>query len=327
MKNTLRLLILGLALSIFCAGNLALGSTDLTSLPPDTAHYILLHLRLPEALMALVAGVSLALAGLVMQTVMGNPLADPSILGVSSGASLGTALVLLALGSPLLMFGGQTMSGFLLTVGAALIGALAVTALLVAFSSRVANRVTLLLVGVMLSFVVSSVVSVLSHIASADSLRQYALWGLGTFGGVQMRFIAVAALVVLPVVVGLHWFWRPLNALLLGETHAAMVGHNVRVIRSVLLLISGVLTAVVTALCGPIAFVGLAAPHAARMLFRTADHRVLIPATALLGGTTLLLCNLLCHLPAQFLQVGILPVNAITPLIGAPVVIWYLMKR
>lgn len=313
-------------LIVLSAASLCLGTTDITQLDADTARYILLELRLPALLMALAAGIGLSLSGLVMQTVMGNPLADPSLLGVSAGASLGSGIALMVMGGSLT--GGQlSAGGFALTMGLALAGALIVTGILVLCSGIVSQRTTLLLVGVMLSFMISSIVGTLNYFASADALKSFVVWGLGSLSGVVRSWALLSLCISLASGLLLLLLQRPLDALLLGETHATTVGYSLRRTRTVLLCVASLLTALITALCGPIAFVGLAVPHAARLLWRTSQHGTLIPACTLLGALVLVGCHLLCQLPALWDVGSILPINVLTPLLGAPVVMGILLSR
>ena len=289
----------------------------------STARFIVLHHRLPQLLTALLAGASLAVGGAVMQTLFRNPLADPSLLGVNAGAGLGAAVALLLWGG---VFGaGQwVFSGFLLTLLSALVGALGVLLLLVIVARRLSGVSGLLIVGVMLSFIASSLVSLLNFFASAEGVRSYMLWGMGNFstlGAERLLFVAVA---LVPAWVGLLPAVKSLDALLLGGDYARSMGVNVGRTRLLLLLAVGWLSALITATCGPIAFLGLAAPHLARLLFRTALHRTLLPAAFLTGAALALLCLLISRWPGTD---SILPINAITPLIGAPLVIVLLLKK
>ncbi|EJX03278.1 iron chelate uptake ABC transporter, FeCT family, permease protein [gut metagenome] len=327
MKYSLLFLLLcGLA-----AANLFLGSVSLApsaiidvlvhpAADNSIAHYIVWESRLPQLLTALLSGCALALSGLVMQTVFANPLADPSILGVSSGASLGAALAMLLLGGSWTLSGMQ-LSGYLLTIAAAFFGAMAVIFILLVCSSLLRNPLLLLITGVMISFAVASIVSLLSFFATAEGVRSYVIWGLGDFSGVTLDRLPVFAALLLPALGALFLLAKPLNALLLGDDYAANLGVPVVRVRTLLLFLTGWLTAIVTALCGPIAFIGLAVPHLARLTLHTANHRQLLPVTLLCGGNVALACNLLAHLPGQG---GLLPLNAITPLVGVPVVLYIL---
>lgn len=329
MKYSLLLLILcGLAMA-----NLFLGSVNLApsaiidalvhpAAADGIAHYIVWESRLPQLLTALLSGCALALSGLVMQTVFANPLADPSILGVSSGASLGAALAMLLLGGSWTLSGLQ-LSGYLLTIAAAFAGAMAVIFLLLVCSSLLRNPLLLLITGVMISFAAASIVSLLSFFATAEGVRSYVIWGLGDFSGVTLDRLPVFAALLLPALGALFLLAKPLNALLLGDDYAANLGIPVVRVRTFLLFLTGWLTATVTALCGPIAFIGLAVPHLARLTLRTANHRQLLPATLLWGGIVALACNLLAHLPGEG---GLLPLNALTPLVGVPVVLYILFR-
>lgn len=288
-----------------------------------TTQFIVIESRLPQMLTALFVGASLAVCGLVMQTLFANPLADPSLLGVNSGASLGAAIALLAFGGSFAL-GNSALSGVLLTVGAAFVGACATLALIGVCSKFLRSNLALLVAGVMLSFVISAIISLLSFYATADGVRSFIVWGLGDFSGVPLSRTLLMAVLTLVPICAIMLCSRRLNALLLGEDYATNLGVNVRQTRTCLLLLTGFLTAVVTALCGPISFIGLAVPHIARLLLRTADHRRLLPASIVMGADIALLSLVLTHLPGER---GTLPLAAITPLLGAPIVLYILTKR
>ena len=289
----------------------------------STASFIVLQHRLPQLLTALLAGASLAVGGAVLQTLFRNPLADPSLLGVNAGASLGAAVALLLWGG-VVSAGGWVLSGFVLTLVFALAGALAVLFLLVGVARRLSGAGGLLIVGVMLSFIASSAVSLLNFFATAEGVRSYMLWGMGDFSTLGADRLPLVVAALLPAWVGLLPAVKSLDALLLGGDYARSMGVNVGRTRLLLLLAVGWLSALVTATCGPIAFLGLAAPHLARLLFRTALHRTLLPAAFLTGAALTLLCLLISRWPGTD---SILPINAITPLIGAPLVIVLLLKK
>lgn len=285
--------------------------------------FIVLQSRLPQAITALLAGASLATAGLLLQTAFNNPLAGPSILGVNSGAGLGVAIVMLLLGGSI---GSSSfmLSGTLAVLTGAMTGAIVVLGVIIAFASMVKSNVMLLIIGIMVGYITSSAISLLNFFATAEGVFSYTIWGLGDFSGIsmaQMPFFAIATLIGL---VGALLLIKPLDALLLGERYAANLGVNVRLTRIGLLLCTGWLTAVVTAYCGPIAFIGLAVPHIARLLLQSSNHRWVVPATMLTGSVVALLCNLLCVLPGEL---GIIPLNAVTPLFGAPVIIYVIVNQ
>ena len=306
MKPTL----LTLLVALLFAANLLVGSTM------ECDSFIILSLRLPAAVTALVAGAALAGGGLVMQTLFRNPLADPSILGVSGGAGLGAAIALLAFGS------------YALSAGFAFVGALAVIALLTAASSWLRSTSGLLIVGIMLSFIISSATMLLNFFATAEGVRSYIIWGMGDFSGVTGQRLALYAVGATAVIALFPLAIKPLDALLLGTDYARSLGIDVRRWRTVLLVVVGWLTALTTAACGPIAFLGLAVPHGARLITGTATHRSLLPVTLLLGSATALACLLLTHLPTALgLTHSVLPLGALTPLLGAPVVIYLLIKN
>ena len=289
----------------------------------DVAAFIVLQSRLPQMLTALLSGCALAVSGLVMQTVFTNPLADPSILGVSSGAGLGAAIAMLLLGGSWTA-GSFILSGYLLTVLAAFVGAMLVIFLLLFCSALLRDNLQLLVAGVMISFATSSIVSLLSFFSTAEGVRSYVIWGLGDFSGVTLQRLPVFSVIILFCLLTVCLMSKPLNALLLGHDYAYNLGIRVGQVRTLLLFLTGLLTATVTALCGPIAFLGLAVPHIARLTLHTANHRLLLPMTLIWGGNIALFCNLLAHLPGEK---GILPLNAITPLLGVPVVLYLLFRR
>lgn len=294
-----------------------MGSSD------ETVRYIVTESRLPQMCTALLAGAALGVSGLVMQTLFSNPLADPSLLGVNSGASLGAAIALLAFGGSFAL-GGATLSGVLFTVGAAFVGACAVIALIALCSRWLTSNLSLLVAGVMLSFIISSVISLLSFYATSEGVRSFVVWGLGDFSGVSSSRLWLMSILVIVPVWGVRLCATSMNALLLGADYATNLGVNVKRVRTLLLILTGLLTAVVTALCGPISFIGLAVPHVSRMLLRTADHRKLLPAVFVMGADVALLSLILSHIPGE---AGTLPIAAITPLLGAPVVLYILVKR
>ncbi|WP_456099972.1 iron chelate uptake ABC transporter family permease subunit [Prevotella jejuni] len=289
----------------------------------ESWQYIILENRLPQALTALLCGASLSVCGLMLQTAFRNPLAGPDVFGISSGAGLGVALVMLLLGGTVStsLF---TVSGFLAILTAAFLGAITVTALILFLSTLVRNSVLLLIVGIMVGYVSSSAVSLLNFFASEEGVKSYMVWGMGNFGGVSMSHIPLFSLLCLVGITGALLLVKPLNILLLGPQYAESLGISTRRLRNLLLLIVGLLTAITTAFCGPISFIGLAIPHIARLLFRTDNHQVLLPGTILTGAAIALLCNFICFLPGEM---GVIPLNAVTPLIGAPVIIYVIIQR
>ena len=289
----------------------------------ESWEYIILENRLPQAFTALLCGASLSVCGLMLQTAFRNPLAGPDVFGISSGAGLGVALVMLLLGGTVStsLF---TVSGFLAILTAAFLGAITVTALILFLSTLVRNSVLLLIVGIMVGYVSSSAVSLLNFFASEEGVKSYMVWGMGNFGGVSMSHIPLFSLLCIVGIMGALLLVKPLNILLLGPQYAESLGISTRRLRNLLLLIVGLLTAITTAFCGPISFIGLAIPHIARLLFRTDNHQVLLPGTVLTGAAIALLCNFICFLPGEM---GVIPLNAVTPLIGAPVIIYVIIQR
>lgn len=286
---------------------------------------IIMRTRLPQALTAIGCGAGLSAAGLLMQTVFRNPLAGPSVLGISSAASLGVACVVMLSG----IIGGGMMSHFGLVGNAtltmaAVAGALAVMALMVFLAERVPGKATLLIVGVMIGYIASAIVGVMKYFSSEEDVHAFVIWGLGSFSrvtGGQVYLFCILTLIMMPFALLLS---HPLNVLQLGDMYAESLGINVKRIRMIAIAVAGTLTAIVTAYCGPIMFIGLAVPHICRGLFRTSDHRILLPATILCGASLALLCNIIARLPGMD---GALPINSVTALIGAPITLRVLLKR
>lgn len=290
----------------------------------SVAEIIVLQFRLPQATTAMAVGVALSVAGLLLQTTFANPLAGPSVLGVSSGASFGVALVLL--------FGGAT--GIQLTsadwyyreftlVAAALAGALAVLSIIVVVSSRIGNSVTVLIIGIMIGYLVNAAVGTLQFYSNSQDLQAYVLWGLGSFSKTTVVQSLLLLASVLLIAVATLFFVKPLNAMLLGESYARSSGFNTCMLNRTFIFISGLFIALGTAFTGPIAFLGLAVPHLARTAYNTSDHRILLPAVMLIGAALSLSCNLIARLPGWDSS---LPINAVTSVIGAPIVIWVIVK-
>lgn len=280
--------------------------------------YIVLETRLPALATAALAGMALSVAGLLMQTTFDNPLAGPSILGISAGSSLGVAIVIMALGAVVGLWSRAAV------VAGALAGALAVMLLLTVMSALLRSSTMLLIVGILIGYLASSAISLLNFFATRESVHTFVIWGLGSFGGVTSTELpAFAALTAAPALLS-ALYAKALNALLLGERYAASAGVSIRATRRGLLLLSGALTAVVTAWCGPVGFIGLVVPHIARLALHTSDHRRLLPASALIGAAVGVVCLLACIAPGPR---GIIPLNAVTPVIGVPVIIYIIVRR
>lgn len=286
---------------------------------------IIVKSRLPQSLTALMAGAGLGVSGLLMQTVFRNPLAGPSVLGISSGASLGVACVVLLSGS----IGGVALSklgviGEVTITLSAIIGSLLIMALIAFVARKVRGNVTLLIMGVMIGYIANAIIGVLKFFSAEEDIRAYVIWGLGSFsrvsGGQTWVFI-ILMLIILP---SAFFLIKTLNLLLLGDSYARNLGLNIKRARLLVIGCSGILVAVVTAYCGPIVFLGLAVPHICRGLFHTSNHATILPASLLGGASLALLCNLIARLPGFE---GALPVNSVTALVGAPVVMWVLFNR
>lgn len=275
---------------------------------------IILGSRLPQAVTALLGGAALAVSGLQLQTLFSNPLAGPSILGISDGANLGVALAMLYIST----------TNYVTIIFAAFFGAAIVLAIIIWFSHKVQNNVMLLIIGIMVGYIASSLISILNFNASADKVHQYVMWGMGDFGSVSMDKLPWYVSFCVFGLVGALLLVKPLNALLLGDSYAANLGINVKRSRLAILLTTSMLTATVTAFCGPISFIGLAVPHIARLFLNRSDHRHLLPVTILVGSVIALLCNLLANMSTSG---GSLPLNAITSIVGAPVIIYVIIGR
>jgi iron complex transport system permease protein len=335
LKASLFFPILSCLLLALCIGSLLYGAVYI---PPESAldillgkepekmswQHIILQSRLPQAVTALLAGASLAVSGLLLQTLFRNPLAGPSILGVSDGASLGVAVVMLSFGGSLGRLSDWPVSGYPAIILAAFAGACMILCMILYFSSRVRNSVMLLIIGIMIGYLASSLISILNLYAAADKVHSYVMWGMGSFSGVSLGQLPLFTLCTLAGLIPAVLLIKPLNALLLGERYAANLGVRIRRTRMFILLCTGLLTAITTAFCGPVAFIGLAVPHIARLLLGSSNHKALLPATLLTGSCIALLCNMLMVVPGTDV---ILPLNAVTPLIGAPVIIYVILNR
>lgn len=285
----------------------------------EIARVIVRDVRLPMAVTALLCGMALSVSGLLFQTTFDNPLAGPSILGVSTGASLGVAVVMLSFGGWL----GGGIGYYAGILGGAFVGAAVVLGILLLFSSLVKSNVMLLIIGILIGYLASSVISLLNFFSTQQGVHSYVIWGMGNFGGLTWDRLWVYAVLAVGFVLTAMLFIKPLNALLLGRRYAESMGMNVRSVRNRLMTVAGILAALVTAFCGPIGFLGLVMPHVARMATGTANHGVLLPATALTGGAGALLCAWLSVVCGGG---QIIPVNAITPVISVPVIIYVIMK-
>ena len=279
---------------------------------------IILDIRLIKALMAILAGAALSVSGLQMQTLFRNPLAGPYVLGVSSGASLGVALFIL--GAPLLGIGGSAWLSTVGIAGAAWIGAAAILAVVAAVSQRIKDIMVILILGMMASSGVSAIVQILQYMSNEEALKSFVIWTMGSLGDVTTSQLALVAPAIIAGLIISISVIKSLNLLLLGESYARTMGLNIRRTRSLILLSTTLLAGTITAFCGPIGFIGLAIPHVARMLIRNADHRLLLPATALTGAVSLLICDIIS-------KILVLPVNTITALLGIPIVIWVVIRN
>lgn len=329
----MRFLILGILTVVLFFVNLFVGSVDIPAREvidilfggddgDGPLRFIVIGSRLPQALTAILAGGALTVSGLMLQTAFRNPLAGPSILGITSGSSLGVAFVILFLGGSV-SAAGYSFGGYMAILIGSFAGSIAIMGLLLLFSVWLKNDLMLLITGIMVGYLTSSVITLLNYLSTAEGVHGYAMWGMGNFNGVALGQLpmfgtAIGAGFILSILMV-----KPLNVILLGENYAHNLGIKMHWIRNMLLITTGLLTSVVTAFCGPISFIGLAVPHIVRMIFRTSDHRVIIPGCILTGAVVGLLCNLLCILPENI----VLPLNGVTPLIGVPVILYVIFKE
>ncbi|MDE1207013.1 FecCD family ABC transporter permease [Tenacibaculum larymnensis] len=331
---TVHFLLLSVLLIVFLLLNISFGSVSIplkeifnslfgNPVAKDSWETIIINYRLPKAITAILVGSGLAISGLLMQTLFRNPLAGPFVLGISSGASLGVALLIL--GSS--VFGGFFLvaiySNWALAIAASAGSFLVLSAVIIA-ANRVRNTMSILIIGLMFGSLTSAVISVLAFFSEAEQIQQYLFWSFGSLGNLTWAELSVFGIIYLVGILGTFSVIKPLNSFLLGENYAKSLGINIKKSRNIILLITSILTGVITAFSGPIAFVGLAVPHIAKMIFSTSNHKVLLPAVALIGAIILLICDSIAQLPTSEFT---LPINAITSLFGAPVVIWLLIRK
>ena len=330
-RSTVTLIALSLLVIVLLPLNLVFGSIDIPlsevvnaligePVAKHTWETIVIETRLPMALTAAFAGAALAVSGLLLQTTFDNPLAGPSILGVSSGSSLGVAIVMLAMGGVV----SESISSYLGVLLGAIVGAAVVILVLLFFSSIVKSTSMLLIIGIMVGYLTSSAISLLNFFSTQEGVHSFVIWGMGNFTGVTLDRLPLFSILILVSLLLSFMLVKPLNALLLGARYAENLGVSIKATRNKLLLLSGILTAIVTAFCGPVGFLGLIVPHIARLALRSSNHTVLLPATALAGAVIALLCNLISVLPASW---GVIPINAITPVIGVPIIIYIIVNR
>lgn len=286
----------------------------------DTWEYIIFNFRLPKAITTILVGIGLSISGLLMQTLFRNPLAGPYVLGLSSGSSLGVALVILA--SNILGFGIWNLEVSIII--ASCLGSFLVMLLVLIISQRLRDTATILIVGLMFSSFTSAIVSVLTYFSSAEQLQKFTFWSMGNLGNLSWQNIFILFIAVLLGLLLSLLSIKSLDALLLGENYAKSMGLNVKKSRYIIIIATSILAGSITAFAGPIAFVGLAVPHLAKLLFQTSNHKILFWSTILIGGILMLFCDMISQLPGLDFT---LPINAITSIIGAPIVIWLLIRK
>ena len=333
-KHTISFLLLGAVLLLCFGVNISLGSVNIPFSDTLAAlfggettneqwQYIIQNFRLPKAFTAILAGSGLALSGLLMQTLFRNPLAGPFVLGISSGASLGAALLIMgsSIFSGILTFGAVNDVALAL---ASSIGSFLVLLVIMTVANRIKDTMALLIIGLMFGSITAAIVSVLSYFTDAEQLQQYIYWSLGSLGNLSWSQVGLLTSLVLGGIILGVFSIKSLNAFLLGENYARSLGVNIKKYRMIIIVATGLLAGSITAFAGPIAFVGLAVPHLTRQIFNTPDHKILVPAVLLYGAILMLLCDTIAQLPSS---AYVLPINAITSIIGAPVVIWLLVRK
>lgn len=329
-SNKLTYIFLGIAIPLLFLANILYGAISIpieeiwailtnSNQVNESWKIIVTESRLPQAITALLSGSALAISGLLLQTLFRNPLAGPSILGISDGANLGVAIAMLALGGQI---GG--LGGYMTIALSALIGAMVILSIIIYFSGKVRSNILLLIIGIMVGYLVSSSISILNYYASADKVHKFVMWGMGDFSSVSLDKLPFFAIILIIGLVMALMLSKPMNALLMGENYASNLGVNIKRVRTAILINTGILVAIVTAFCGPISFIGIAVPHISRLIIGSANHRHLIPVTLLTGGAIALICNILTIIPGSN---TILPLNAITPLFGAPVILYVIMSK
>lgn len=329
-SNKLTYILLGIAIPILFLANILYGAISIpieeiwailtnSNQVNESWKIIVTESRLPQAITALLSGSALAISGLLLQTLFRNPLAGPSILGISDGANLGVAIAMLVLGGQI---GG--LGGYMTIALSALIGAMVILSIIIYFSGKVRSNILLLIIGIMVGYLVSSSISILNYYASADKVHKFVMWGMGDFSSVSLDKLPFFAIILIIGLVMALMLSKPMNALLMGENYASNLGVNIKRVRTAILINTGILVAIVTAFCGPISFIGIAVPHISRLIIGSANHRHLIPVTLLTGGAIALICNILTIIPGSN---TILPLNAITPLFGAPVILYVIMSK
>ncbi|MDG1452103.1 MAG: iron ABC transporter permease [Polaribacter sp.] len=333
-RFTIHFIFLSVLLFILFFINISLGSVAIPfkelfnrlfggDISKESWEIIIVNFRIPKAITAILVGSGLSVCGLLMQTLFRNPLAGPFVLGVSSGASLGVAILIL--GSS--VFGGfllsSSISNWSLPIAASLGSFFVLSAVIIA-ANKVRNTMSILIIGLMFSSLTSAIISVLAYFSEASQIQQYLFWSFGSLGNLSWEELQVFISIYCIGMIGTIFLIKPLNSFLLGENYAKSLGINIKKNRNIILLITSIVTGVITAFSGPIAFIGLSVPHIARMIFLSSNHKILLPAVAIIGAIVLLICDAVAQLPTSEFT---LPINAVTSLFGAPIVIWLLVRK
>ena len=333
-RNTILFSILSLTLVLTLLSNLSLGQVAIpfkeviksllgSNASKDTWEYIIINFRLPKAITAILIGIGLSISGLLMQTLFRNPLAGPYVLGLSSGSSLGVAFVILGAGALPLVLSDFLLSSYGIIIASCL-GSFAVLMLVLLISKFLRDTMTILIAGLMFSSFAGAIVSVLSYFSSAEKLQKFTFWSLGSIGNLSWQNISLLMVAVFIGLLFSVFSIKSLDALLLGENYAKSLGLNIKKSRRLIILATSILAGSITAFAGPIAFIGLAVPHLAKLIFQTSNHRILFWSTILIGAIIMLFCDMVSQMPGCNFT---LPINAITSIVGAPVVIWLLVRK
>lgn len=333
-KNKLFFTLLIIAVTFLFFTNISLGSVTIPfqdifngligkSMQKESWEIILYNFRLPKAVTAILVGVGLSTCGLLMQTLFRNPLAGPYVLGLSSGASLGVALIILGSGLLPVSIAHYFLSGYGLIIASGL-GSFLVFMAVILVANKIKDTMSILIVGLMFSSFTSAIVSILSYFSTAEQLQKYTFWAMGSISNLAWKDIIILTFLVFFGLLLTLFVLKPLNALLLGERYAKSIGINFSKTKYFIIIATSILAGSITALVGPIAFIGLAVPHISKLIFRTSNHFILFGSTLLIGAIVMLICDTIAQLPGNDIT---LPINAITSIFGAPIVIWLLLRK
>lgn len=333
-STNIKFIILTIGLFLFVLLNISLGSENIPLKSifygvlgieeiKESWHYIIFNYRLPSVISAILVGSGLSISGLLMQTLFRNPLAGPFVLGISSGASLGVALLILGASFFGIGFSAFAFSSLGIAIAASS-GAFLVMLIIMIVAQKIKNTMSILIIGLMFASLTTAIISILAYFSTAQELQQFQFWSFGSLRNLSWNELSLFFIIYVVGIISVIFIVKPLNALLLGENYAKSLGVNLKRTKNITLLITALLTGVITAFSGPIAFIGLAVPHLAKMVFNSSNHKILLPASFIIGAIVMLFSNIIAELPNS---ASTLPINAITSMIGAPIVIWLLIRK